>query len=69
MSSHACDSSRVNEQARWRPDAATFAVDDFERSLLQGRAIVSCGYVILFGLQALVLALLVLQPLAELLMV
>ena len=51
--------------ARWRPDANSFALDDFERSLLQGRAIVACGFIVLFGLEALVLFLLVLQPLVE----
>lgn len=51
--------------ARWRPNPATLALDDFERSLLQGRAIVACGFVVLFGMEALVLVLLVLRPLIE----
>ena len=55
--------------SRWRPDASTLDLDEFSRSLVQGRAVVGSGYVILFGLQALTLALLVVKPLMELLVV
>lgn len=51
--------------SRWRPDRATFCVDEFQTSLLQGRLVQLSGYVILFGLQALVAALFVLGPLAQ----
>ena len=37
----------------------------FERALLQGRATIVGGYLVLFGLQALVLAVLVVGPLLE----
>ena len=50
---------------RWRPDSTTFAIDDFERELLQGRAAVVLGYTILFGVQLLVAGLLILQPLLD----
>ena len=40
-------------------------LDEFERSLLAGRAGVASGYLILFGMQALALALFVVQPLWE----
>ena len=48
---------------RWRPDAEVFALDEFEKNLVQGRAAVALGYGILFGMQALVAVLFVLQPL------
>ena len=51
--------------ARWRPTPSVFDITDFERSLLQGRAIVSCGYIVLFTLQALALALFIVQPVVE----
>ena len=51
--------------ARWRPDDATVRLADFERALLQGRATIVGGYVVLFGLQAMVLAVFVLGPLLE----
>lgn len=51
--------------ARWRPDATTLAIEDFERELLQGRATVVVGYTILFGIQILVASLLFLQPLLD----
>ena len=56
--------------ARWLPPtsrgaSSAVALREFERSLLQGRAVVASGYVVLFGLQALVLALFVVKPLAE----
>ena len=51
--------------ACWRPDPTTFAIDDFEQALKQGRATVVLGYTILFGIQALVATLLVLQPLLD----
>ena len=50
---------------RWRPDAGTFSLDAYEKNLVQGRAVVGLGYATLFGLQALVAVLLVLQPLNE----
>jgi hypothetical protein len=37
----------------------------FERALLQGRATIVGGYLILFGLQALVLAVLVVRPILD----
>ena len=43
-------------------------IDQFEKSLLQGRASVSGGYLVLFGLQALVLLVLVIQPLVEIIL-
>jgi hypothetical protein len=55
--------SSAGAVGRWRPDAATFVLDEFETNLLQGRATVALGYATLFGLQALVAVLLVLQPL------
>ena len=48
---------------RWRPDEATFSLDAFEKNVLQGRATVALGYVLLFGLQALVAVFFVVQPL------
>ena len=53
---------------RWRPDEDTFALDEFEKNLLQGRATVALGFATLFGLQALVAVLLVVQPLLSLLL-
>ena len=53
--------------SRWRPDERTFALDEYEKNLLQGRATVACGYATLFGLQSLVAVLLILQPLLGLL--
>lgn len=50
---------------RWRPDTTTFAIDDFEKELLQGRAAVVLAYTILFGVQILVAGLLILQPLSS----
>jgi len=50
---------------RWRPEPDTFDLAEFETSLLQGRANILLGYVTLFGLQALVLSILVLKPLLE----
>ena len=52
--------------SRWRPDASTLDLDEFSTSLMQGRAVVGSGYLMLFGLQALTVALLVIQPLLEL---
>ena len=54
--------------ARWRPDAATIAIDAFEASLLQGRAIILFGYVVLFGMEGLALWLLVAEPLMKTIM-
>ena len=51
--------------SRWRPSPDVFVVAEFEKSLLQGRALVALAYVVLFGLQGLVLCILVLQPLIE----
>jgi hypothetical protein len=51
--------------ARWRPDPDTFVLEEYEKSLLQGRSAIFSGYVILFGLQAMVLALLVVLPLVQ----
>ena len=48
---------------RWRPEDGVFVVEEFETSLLQGRATIASGYVILFGLQALMLCIFVVQPL------
>ena len=53
--------------SRWRPEPNVLVVNEFEKSLLQGRLQVLIGYVTLFGLQGLVLALFVVQPLSELL--
>jgi len=50
---------------RWRPDQHTFVLSLFERALLQGRATTFLGYGILLGLQAAVLLVLVIQPLAD----
>lgn len=50
--------------SRWRPDARTFVLEEFEKSLLQGRATQLTGYLILFGLEALVAGVLVFPPLA-----
>jgi peptide deformylase len=50
---------------RWRPDDGTLVMEEFEKSLLQGRAQVFLGFAVLFGLQALVLGVLVVQPLWE----
>lgn len=51
--------------SRWRPNTETFVLAEYERSLLQARASVAVGYVVLFGLQAMVLSLLVVQPLVD----
>ena len=51
---------------RWRPDASTLLLDEFERALLMGRANVLLGYTTLFGLQAAVLCVFALRPLLEL---
>lgn len=65
-----CGASFVSHQevdrqlSRWRPDERTFVLEEFETSLLQGRAVQLSGYVILFGLQALVAGVLVVPPLA-----
>ena len=53
--------------SRWRPDERTFSLGEYEKNLLQGRATVAAGYATLFGLQALVAVLLILQPLLGLL--
>ena len=53
----------ARQLSRWRPQPSVFVLDEFERSLLQGRAAIASGYVILFGLQALVLVVFVAQPL------
>uniref|UniRef100_A0A7S3B0D3 Uncharacterized protein n=1 Tax=Haptolina ericina TaxID=156174 RepID=A0A7S3B0D3_9EUKA len=55
----------ARQLARWRPTVVVFELDLFERSLLQGRANILLGYVILFVLQALPFGLLVVQPLYE----
>jgi len=49
--------------SRWRPSPSVFVLEQFERSLLQGRAAIGAAYFILFGLQALTLTVFVLQPL------
>ena len=51
--------------SRWRPDGETLALSEYETSLLQGRAAVGVAFLVLLGMQALVLGLLVLQPLFE----
>ena len=53
----------ARQLSRWRPQPSVFVLDEFERSLLQGRAAIASGYAILFGLQALVLVVFVAQPL------
>jgi hypothetical protein len=53
--------------SRWRPEPDVLVLDEFEKSLMQGRLQVLIGYVTLFGLQGLVLGLFVVQPLSELL--
>lgn len=50
---------------RWRPAEGELALSAFETSLIQGRASIFLGYAVLFGLQALVLSVLVLGPLAD----
>ena len=50
---------------RWRPEAGTVRLQEFERALLQGRLTIVGGYLTLFGIQALVLAVFVLGPLVE----
>ena len=42
-----------------------FDVEEFERSLLQGRAVILLGYTTLFGLQGLALALFIVGPAFE----
>ena len=51
--------------SRWRPETDELALAAFETSLIQGRANILLGYVVLFGLQALVLGVLMLGPLAD----
>ncbi len=51
--------------SRWRPDAGSLDVGAFETNLLQGRATQLSGYVVLFGLQLLVIAILVVDPLMQ----
>ena len=51
---------------RWRPDASTLILDEFERALLMGRANVLLGYTTLFGLQAAVLCVFAVRPILEL---
>ena len=50
---------------RWRPEAGTVRLQEFERALLQGRLTIVGGYLTLFGIQALVLAVFVLGPLVD----
>lgn len=50
---------------RWRPATGVLELGAFERSLVQGRTTILLGYTILFGLQALVLALFVVRPAVE----
>ena len=64
-SSYVSPEEVARQLGRWRPEPAVFVLDEFERSLLAGRAGVASGYLILFGMQALALALFVVQPLWE----
>eukprot|EP00908_Phaeocystis_cordata_P023102 Transcript_5530.p2 GENE.Transcript_5530~~Transcript_5530.p2 ORF type:complete len:246 (-),score=73.31 Transcript_5530:18-755(-) len=64
-SSYVAPEELDRQLARWRPAPAQVRLGQFERALLQGRATIVGGYLVLFGLQALVLAVLVVGPLLE----
>ena len=64
-SSYVAPEELDRQLARWRPAPAQVRLGQFERALLQGRATIVGGYLELFGLQALVLAVLVVGPLLE----
>jgi len=51
--------------SRWRPDAATFSLAEFERALLIGRANILLGFIVLFGMQATVVLVLVIPSLLD----
>ena len=65
-SSYVASQEVQRQLERWRPDASTFVLDEFERALLMGRANVLLGYTTLFGLQAAVLCVFAVRPLLEL---
>ena len=50
---------------RWKPADDVVRLGEFERALLVGRSVIVGGYLILFGLQALVLGTFVIGPLIE----
>ena len=50
---------------RWKPADDVVRLGEFERALLVGRSVIVGGYLILFGLQALVLGTFVVGPLIE----
>ena len=50
---------------RWKPSDDVVRLGEFERALLVGRSVIVGGYLILFGLQALVLGTFVVGPLIE----
>lgn len=51
--------------SRWRPTSSEFDLAAFELSVIQGRMTVFLGYMILFGIEGLALAILVVKPILE----
>ena len=64
-SMHAPRTHRARTMHVYTPCTHQVRLGQFERALLQGRATIVGGYLILFGLQALVLAVLVVRPILD----